>query len=203
MCLCLLILPSYFSAPVAQLPERDASNVGGAGESPAGSANSFSRWSSISLPCPVTPKQDRRENEWNVNRTSEPGLGANQCAPRTGECGASPRHSGLCRRPSARVVQREPAGLYPASHQISAEFRSVTGRAHHFEPLNAKQLERSRSRDVSRWKRPARGLILSVLVASSSQHACFSSRRSPDPAPAGRPGTPLSGAWFAGNSRPT
>ena len=38
----------------------------------------------------------------------------------------------------ARVAQREPAALYPASHQISAGFRSVTGCAYHFESLNAK-----------------------------------------------------------------
>ena len=29
---------------------------------------------------------------------------------------STPRHSGLCRRPPARVAQREPAALYPASH---------------------------------------------------------------------------------------
>ena len=31
--------PFRFNAPVAQLPERDASNVGDVGESPSGSAN--------------------------------------------------------------------------------------------------------------------------------------------------------------------
>ena len=36
--LCLLRSPFVFHAPVAQSPERDASNVGDAGESPAGSA---------------------------------------------------------------------------------------------------------------------------------------------------------------------
>lgn len=152
VCLCLLVLPSYSSAPVASSPERDASNVGGAGESPAGSANVDSPpGPALAQPERGAPLKTGRLQvqllprgpvSWNVIRTSEPGLGANQCAPRTGECGASPRHSGLCRRPSARVVQREPAGLYPASHWISAGFRSVTGRAHHFEPLNAKQLQR-------------------------------------------------------------
>ena len=29
---------------------------------------------------------------------------------------SNPRQSGLCRRPPARVAQREPAALYPASH---------------------------------------------------------------------------------------
>jgi hypothetical protein len=49
--------------------------------------------------------------------------------------------------------------------------RSVTGRAHQFEPLNAKQLERSRPRDLSRWKRPARGLPSSVPIAQSTERA--------------------------------
>ena len=50
---------------------------------------------------------------------------------------------------------------------MSAWIRSVTGRAYHFEPLNAKQLERPspflpelrflKALGVSWWKRPARG----------------------------------------------
>ena len=54
---------------------------------------------------------------------------------------------------------------------MSAWIRSVTGRAYHFEPLNAKQLERPspflpelrflKALGVSWWKRPARGSILS------------------------------------------
>src|SRR5438552_5219327 len=46
---------------------------------------------------------------WNVNRTSEPGLGANECVPSGKWCESTAfRH--------ARVAQREPAALYPASH---------------------------------------------------------------------------------------
>ena len=68
---------------------------------------------------------------WNVNRTREPGLGANECVSSGKWCESTAfRH--------ARVAQREPADLYPASHLISAGFRSVTGRAYHFELLNAK-----------------------------------------------------------------
>ena len=46
---------------------------------------------------------------WNVNRTSGPGLFAKQCVPSGMWCNSTAfRH--------ARVAQREPAGLYPASH---------------------------------------------------------------------------------------
>src|SRR6185295_6513397 len=46
---------------------------------------------------------------WNVHRSSAPGLGANECVPSGKWCKSTAfRH--------ARVAQREPADLYPASH---------------------------------------------------------------------------------------
>ena len=129
--------PTIFNAPVAQSPERDASNVVVAGESPAGSAI-LCRVGPNSRGAPLRPERlkvrilhavpfrprspkaetahlkrakcrcksgrghprvahlaeaSRSNREgcrcesrhadqfWNVNRTSEPGLGANECVP--------------------------------------------------------------------------------------------------------------------------
>ena len=64
---------------------------------------------------------------------------------------------------------------------MSAWIRSVTGRAYHFEPLNAKQLERPspflpelrflKALGVSWWKRPARGSPF-VPIAQSTEREC-------------------------------
>ena len=67
---------------------------------------------------------------------------------------------------------------------MSAWIRSVTGRAYHFEPLNAKQLERPspflpelrifKALGVSWWKRSARGSSLSnELLPGGSRIAIF------------------------------
>ena len=67
---------------------------------------------------------------------------------------------------------------------MSAWIRSVTGRAYHFEPLNAKQLERPspflpelrflKALGVSWWKRPARGSSLSnELLPGGSRMVIF------------------------------
>ena len=64
---------------------------------------------------------------------------------------------------------------------MSAWIRSVTGRAYHFEPLNAKQLERPspflpelrflKALGVSWWKTPARGSSC-VPIAQSTEREC-------------------------------
>src|SRR5664279_1978111 len=67
---------------------------------------------------------------------------------------------------------------------MSAWIRSVTGRAYHFEPLKANQLERPstflpelrflKALGVSWWKRPARGSSLSnELLPDRSRIAIF------------------------------
>ena len=74
----------------------------------------------------VPPKPERLQVQvlprgpiWNVHRSS------GRASVLTSAClrasGASPRHSGLCRRPPTRVVQREPASSY------SRRTRSVPG----------------------------------------------------------------------------
>jgi len=50
--------------------------------------------------------------EWNVNRTSEPGLGANECVPSGKWCESTAfRQSLVAVRKHRRVVQREPSVL--------------------------------------------------------------------------------------------
>ena len=84
---------------------------------------------------------------WNANRTSVPGFGANERVPPGMWCKSTAfRH--------ARVAQREPAALYPASHSISAGIRSVTGRAYHFVPI-AQSTERSRPKRQAAGESPA------------------------------------------------
>jgi hypothetical protein len=81
---------------------------------------------------------------------------------------------------------------------MSAEFRSVTGRAHQFVPI-AQITERTRPKRQVAGEIPA-GDANSVPVVSSRQHARLSCGRSPERS---RSGTPFYGAWFAGNRRPT
>src|SRR6266513_2912993 len=53
---------------------------------------------------------------WNVNRTSGPDLFANECVPPGKWCKSTAFRQPLQAATIARVAQREPAALYPASH---------------------------------------------------------------------------------------
>ena len=53
---------------------------------------------------------------WNVHRSSVPGLGANECVPSGKWCKSTTFRQPLQAATNARVAQREPAALYPASH---------------------------------------------------------------------------------------
>ena len=53
---------------------------------------------------------------WNVHRSSAPGLGANECVPSGKWCESTAFRQPLQAATNARVAQREPAALYPASH---------------------------------------------------------------------------------------
>ena len=74
-------------APVAQLSEHRASNAEVAGGIPAGSTTIFSACSPTSRGVPL--RTERLQVRllpcgpiWNAYWTSEPGLGANECAPK-------------------------------------------------------------------------------------------------------------------------
>jgi hypothetical protein len=53
---------------------------------------------------------------WNVHRSSAPGLFAKQCLPSGKWCKSTAFRQPLQADTIARVAQREPAALYPASH---------------------------------------------------------------------------------------
>src|SRR5207253_10900849 len=61
-------------------------------------------------------KSPHADQFWNVNRASEPGLGANECVPPGKWCKSTAFRQPLQAATIARVAQREPAALYAASH---------------------------------------------------------------------------------------
>jgi hypothetical protein len=117
---------------------------------------------SASLPTPTSLRSaELRPGRpiWNVNRTSGPGLGANECVPLGMWCKSTAfRHS--CARSSKRAVRlisgvaldecrvperyrtRAPR-LRPAGYGLAGQPLPVgIATSHHFESLNAKQIER-------------------------------------------------------------
>ena len=64
---------------------------------------------------PRVRRSERQHHFWNVHRSSVPGLGANECVP-SGKWCESTAFRSMQTATIARVAQREPAALYPASH---------------------------------------------------------------------------------------